>query len=105
MDPLMVVFTTVANEEQAEQLAAAAVLANLAACVQAEAIQSTYRWHGQLERQQEIRLLFETTRAAYPQLEQLILAQPPYELPAIIALEACEASAAFADWVSTTCRS
>ena len=105
MDQLMLVLTTVATEEQAEQLATAAVLANLAACVQTEAIQSTYRWQGQLERQQEFRLLFKTIRAAYPQLEQLIQASHPYELPAIIALEAGEASAGFADWVSATCRS
>jgi periplasmic divalent cation tolerance protein len=104
MHQLLVVFTTVANDEQADQLAAAAVEANLAACVQTEAIRSTYRWQGQLEREQEIRLLFKTTRAAYPQLEKLILALHPYELPAIVALDVCEASAPFADWVTTACQ-
>ena len=104
MDQLIVVFTTVANDEQADQLAAAAVEAHLAACVQAGAIRSTYHWQGQLEREQEIRLLFKTTRAAYPQLEALILALHPYELPAIVALEACEASAPFAEWVTTACQ-
>jgi periplasmic divalent cation tolerance protein len=104
MHQLMIVFTTVANDGQANQLATAAVQANLAACVQTEMIRSTYRWQGQLEREQEIRLLFKTTRAAYPQLEALILSLHPYELPAFVALEVCEASAGFADWVTTACQ-
>jgi periplasmic divalent cation tolerance protein len=50
MTELIVVYTTVVNEEQAELLKSAAIESNLAACVQSETIRSTYRWQGKIER-------------------------------------------------------
>ena len=44
---LMVVTTTVASADDAQRLAAQAVQARLAACVQVEAITSHYVWQGQ----------------------------------------------------------
>jgi periplasmic divalent cation tolerance protein len=71
MTKLIAIYTTVATEEQAQLLTSAAIESNLAACVQSEPIRSTYRWQGQIERQDEIRLLLKTTRTAYPKLEKL----------------------------------
>jgi periplasmic divalent cation tolerance protein len=97
---LLAVFTTVANAEQADTLARAAVERRLAACVQAEAIHSTYRWQGTVASEPEVRLMFKTSRALYPALEALLQEMHPYELPAIFALPAAEASAAYAAWVN-----
>ena len=96
---LIAVYTTVADELQAELLATAAIESQLAACVQAEKISSTYRWQGQLEQAAEIRLLLKTTRRAYPRLQQLLLELHPYELPAIFAIPLCEAAPAYCQWV------
>lgn len=52
---LVAVFTTVASQEQADALARAAVERHLAACVQTEAIRSTYRWQGAIECEAEVR--------------------------------------------------
>ena len=104
MTDLIAVYTTVANGEQAQLLASAAIESNLAACVQSESICSTYRWQGQIERQAEIRLLLKTTRKAYPKLEKLLLELHPYELPAIITLPVWDASNAYAQWVQTRCQ-
>ena len=57
MTDLIAVYTTVANDQQAQRLASAAIQSSLAACVQTEAIRSTYRWQGQVECQEEIRVL------------------------------------------------
>jgi len=96
---LIAVYTTVADERQAELLANAAIESQLAACVQAEKISSTYRWQGQLEQAAEIRLLLKTTRRAYPRLQQLLLELHPYELPAIFAMPVWEAAPAYRQWV------
>ena len=98
MTDLIAVYTTVANEEQAQLLASAAIENNLTACVQSEPIRSTYRWQGQIEQQKEIRLLLKTTRTAYPKLEKLLLELHPYELPAIFAVPVCDASGTYAKW-------
>jgi periplasmic divalent cation tolerance protein len=92
---LLAVFTTVANQEQADTLARAAVEQSLAACVQTEAIRSTYRWQGEIE----VRLMFKTTRRSYPDLEAMLRELHPYELPAIFAVPVAEADAAYAAWV------
>jgi periplasmic divalent cation tolerance protein len=96
---LIAVYTTVADERQAELLAKAVIESQLAACVQAEKISSTYRWQGRLEQATEIRLLLKTTRRAYPLLQQLLLELHPYELPAIFAMPLWEAAPAYRQWV------
>ncbi len=96
---LLAVFTTVATQEQADALARTAVEGRLAACVQTEAIRSTYHWQGAIECEAEVRLMFKTSRALYPALEAALRAQHPYELPAIFALPVLEASADYTAWV------
>ena len=102
MTDLIAVYTTVSNGEQAKLLVSAAIESNLAACVQSEPIRSTYRWQGQIERQDEIRLLFKTTRPAYPKQEKLLLELHPYEPPAIFAVPVCDASIAYNKWERST---
>lgn len=96
---LLAVFTTVATQEQADDLARAAVEQRLAACVQTEAIRSTYRWQGAVACEAEIRLMFKTTRAHYAALEALLRERHPYELPAIFALPVIAGTAEYAAWV------
>jgi len=96
---LLAVFTTVATQEQADALARAAVEQRLAACVQTEAIRSTYRWQGAIECEAEVRLMFKTDRSHGPALEALLRGLHPYELPAIFALPVVGATAEYAAWV------
>ena len=103
MTDLIAVYTTVANDQQAQRLASAATQSNLAACVQTEPIRSTYRWQGQVECQEEIRVLFKTTRTAYRKLEELLVELHPYELPAIFCVPVWDASAAYTQWVQSSC--
>ncbi|MFT7772285.1 divalent-cation tolerance protein CutA [Roseateles sp.] len=96
---MLAVFTTVADQAQADALALAAVEQRLAACVQTESIGSTYRWRDEVVRENEVRLVFKTTRTRYPALEALLRAKHPYELPAIYALPVVCASAGYEAWV------
>lgn len=96
---LLAVYTTVANHADAARLAEAAVSENLAACVQAEEISSTYRWQGAVQHAPEVRLLFKTTRERCDALIARIEELHPYELPAIFALETALATNDYENWV------
>lgn len=98
-DRLLAVTTTVATMDDARRLADMLVARRLAACVQLEAIESTYVWHGAVQREPEVRLLGKTTAARYAALQAALLAEHPYELPAVYAVTVTDASVAYAAWV------
>ncbi|RZS35763.1 divalent-cation tolerance protein CutA [Corticibacter populi] len=96
----LTVLTTVATQADAERLASGAIAQRLAACAQFEPIQSCYVWQGGVVQEGEYRLLFKTSDAGYAALQTWLLAQHPYELPAIYALATQYAHAPFAAWVA-----
>lgn len=101
MTGLWAVFTTVGDREDADLLAAAAVQARLAACVQIEALTSHYVWDGALRRDAEWRLLFKTVAERRTALQELIAERHPYELPALWAVRIDDASVDYAAWVAS----
>ena len=101
---LFVVFTTVGTPEDARRLSNGAVNNGLAACVQIEAIESVYTWKNQIENDKELRLLFKTTHERYSDFERFILANHPYELPALYAVEITNATDSYAQWVVANTR-
>lgn len=94
------VVTTVGSREQAQALARTLVHLRLAACVQIEAIDSIYRWQGEVLEDGEFRLLCKTQPAQYAQLEAAIRQHHPYQLPAIHAIATVAADPAYAAWVA-----
>lgn len=99
--PVVLVLTTVPDEESAEKLAQGALDARLAACVtELGKVRSRYRWKGAVETAQEIQLLFKTTVARALELERYIAAHHPYETPELLAWQA-NASNAYGQWVDT----
>lgn len=99
----LLVLTTVGKRVDADRLARSMVEQRLAACVHIEAIDSVYRWDGQLQQEAELRLLLKTTDATYPALEAALRREHPYTLPAIVALACARAEPEFAVWVAQEC--
>ena len=97
---LIVVTTTVAEQDDAHRIARALVGQRLAACVQVSAITSCYRWDGEVCESPEFRLAMKTRRSLYPAVEQALRALHPYALPAIHAVPVCAAHGPYADWVA-----
>ena len=97
---LSAVTTTVGTAEDARRLAQAVLELRLAACVQIEAIDSIYRWQGEVLEDGEFRLLCKTQPAQYAQLEAAIRQHHPYQLPAIHAIATVAADPAYAAWVA-----
>lgn len=92
--------TTVPDAAVAQKLATDALAGRLCACVtQLGSVQSSYHWQGAVETAQEIQLLFKTSLARAPELEQYIPAHHPYDTPEILSWQAT-ASAAFGQWIT-----
>ncbi len=99
MTPIAVV-TIVATREDADRLAESVVGGRLAACAQIEPVESCYFWDGALRRATELRVLFKTTAERYDTVERAILAQHPYELPAVHAVAIDRIHAPYAAWIA-----
>ncbi|MGE5452236.1 MAG: divalent-cation tolerance protein CutA [Acidobacteriota bacterium] len=99
---LLAVYTTVGSAAEAQVLARALVERRLAACAQITAIESVYRWEGEVQQSPEWRILFKTTAHQYPALEAAIRELHTYDLPAIYALAFERAEAGFASWVEAS---
>jgi periplasmic divalent cation tolerance protein len=104
MAALMIVLTTMPDDDRAESLARALVTERLAACVHVQAaMTSVYEWQGQIEVQPERQIVIKTTEDRLPDLEQRLRALHPYELPELVTLEA-SASAEYSAWVEARTR-
>lgn len=95
----IVVSVAVGGAELAEAIARRLIERRLAACVQAHAITSTYRWQGAVERGEEIMLTIKTRAALFPALREQVLALHDYEVPEIVALPVVEGLGAYLDWI------
>ncbi|MGL5719964.1 MAG: divalent-cation tolerance protein CutA [Alphaproteobacteria bacterium] len=95
----IVLYTTVSTEQEASQLAESAILNKLAVCVNIIPNgKSIYLWEGNAEHAHEHYMLFKTTKNLIDKLEKFILANHPYQLPAIFKFNA-ECSEKFMDYM------
>jgi periplasmic divalent cation tolerance protein len=105
MSELILILTTVPDDERADALARALVDERLAACVNVHGpMASTYRWKGAVERDAERQLVIKTTRARLADLEVRLRGLHPYELPEFVVLSA-NASDGYGAWVHDETRS
>lgn len=98
---LLVAWTTVSSRDDAEKLASAVVVQNLAACVQIDGpIASHYRWQGQAERTEEFRLCFKFLPAQLASLEIFIRDHHPYDTPEWIVVPATAVGEKYLSWAT-----
>jgi periplasmic divalent cation tolerance protein len=99
-DTVLLCYCTCPNADSAQHLAHALVGEALAACVShIPAVQSTYRWRGEVTTDSEELLLIKTTAARFEALKERVLALHPYELPELIAVPVVAGHVAYLDWV------
>ena len=98
---LTLVLTTVGTHENALRVARTLVEERLCACAQLQVIESVFRWKGEVVDEPEYRLLLKTTTAASDALAARLAELHPYELPAVVRINADAFSAGFSDWVQS----
>lgn len=105
MNDLILILTTMPDDDRARTLARALVDEGLAACVNVHGpMTSIYRWKGAVEEEPERQLVIKTARARLPDIEARLRALHPYDVPELIVLNA-QASATYGAWVIDVSRS
>jgi periplasmic divalent cation tolerance protein len=100
MSDLIVILTTMPDDDRARELARTLVEERLAACVNVHSSMiSTYRWKDTVEIEPERQIVIKTTRARLAAIETRLRALHPYELPEFVVIDA-SASAAYDRWVN-----
>lgn len=91
--------TTVANQEQAEQIAQIVLKQKLVACVQYEHIVSQYVWQDEICCDNEVRVVMKTARHHYAAIEKIIRQHHSYECPQIIMQAIARGSREYLRWL------
>jgi len=100
MSNVVVVLSTVPDDQSAETIARALVDEKLAACVNVlPPMLSIYRWKGAVERETERQIVMKTTSERVAALEKRLAELHSYELPEFIVLHAGGGSEAYLEWV------
>ena len=101
MNQVIEVTTTCSCQESASKLADLLVEARLAACVQISgAIESVYRWEGQVQRATEWHCTIKSTPRVTTQLLEFIQLHHDYDVPQLL-VTLVEASESYARWVES----
>lgn len=87
-----------APESAADDIAERLLSDRLAACVNAVDCRSTYRWEGEIVRDEEVILLAKTTDERYEEVEATVRELHPYDVPCIEWFDESDVSAAFGEW-------
>jgi len=99
-ESILLVYCTVANQDEAKTIARTLVEKSLAACCNIiPAVNSIYCWKEEVEEANESLMLIKTTQKKYEQLEKEIKMIHSYSVPEIIATKLETGSSAYIDWI------
>ncbi|HEV2618443.1 MAG TPA: divalent-cation tolerance protein CutA [Acidobacteriaceae bacterium] len=98
----VIVLTTVGTKQFAADLAHSVVQARLAACVHIQAVQSVYRWQGEIRSEPEWQLAIKTSVSRYLELERHIRAHHSYETPEIVGVPIVRGSQEYLTWLAAS---
>jgi periplasmic divalent cation tolerance protein len=97
---IVICLVSAPSQEVGAQLAKSIVDKRLAACVNIiPALQSVYRWKGEVTLDEEVLLLIKTTPEQVKALESAVVAEHPYEVPEFVVLGSQSVSALYSKWV------
>lgn len=97
--PYGLMLTTVGSREAAVTLAKVLVEERLAACVNTFAIESVYRWQGEVQQDAEWQLIIKTSLALQPAIEARLKELHSYELPELLVISVQDGSEAYLSWL------
>lgn len=96
----VVVLCTFGSREDARRIGSAVVEARLAACVNIlPAVESIYRWKGEIEGAEETMTLMKTSEESFPALRDRIKQMHSYETPEIVALPIVSGLEDYLGWI------
>ena len=95
----LLVLVTAPELRTARRLARAALERRLVACANlVPGLESHYWWQGKLEKSPEVLVIFKSTAPLIRELEQIILANHPYDTPEFVVVPVRSASERYLAW-------
>ena len=102
MTDKIVVYGTCSGAEEAKKLAQHLVEKRLAACVNVfPAVESFYRWKGEVQRDKEVFLVIKSSRGLFERLRAEWERLHSYEAPEMIALPIVDGAPSYLNWMET----
>lgn len=99
-DGIAVALVTAPSQEVAESLVRTVVEERLAACGNiVPGLVSIYRWQGEVQRDQEVLIVFKTPAGATGRLMERVRQLHPYDVPEVVVLQVADVLPAYAAWV------
>lgn len=100
-DSPLLVFTTLANESDAQSLVHHLVTQRLAACgTIIGRVRSVYRWKGKMANEEESFVILKSRRSRWEALRAELQRKHPYEVPELIAVPASDGLPAYLRWIA-----
>lgn len=101
MNNFLLVLCNTPDKETAHKLAKLLLAEKLCACINIlPQVESLYIWNDELKETTEVTMLIKTTKASYPELENTMKMNHPYEIPEIIALDITHGLAEYLSWIN-----
>ncbi|ALG68186.1 divalent-cation tolerance protein CutA [Beggiatoa leptomitoformis] len=97
----VVLLNTCPSLDIAQTIAKTLVEEHLVACVSIlPALQSVYLWEGTVQQEMEVLLMMKTRRLLYAQIEQVLQALHPYEIPELIMIPVVAGLPSYLQWIN-----
>jgi periplasmic divalent cation tolerance protein len=101
----VLVFTTLPGDADVAAFARTLVTERLAACVNVlPAMESIYRWEGQVDMESERQLILKTTRARTAALWERVRELHPYEVPEFVVVPILDGNEEYLRWIAASTR-
>ena len=97
---LVLVMVTFHDDDSAKSMIEKVLEQRLAACILHMEVNSSYIWKNQNQQEQEVLALFKTNQTNFEQLEQYISTHHPYDVPAILKIDA-SANQDYQNWIDS----
>ena len=95
---LVLVMVTFPDNDSAKSMIEKVLEQRLAACILDMKVNSSYIWEHQNQQEREVLVLFKTNQTNFEQLEQYISSNHPYDVPAILKIDA-SANQDYQKWI------
>ncbi len=96
-----IVYTTVASQEDAQNVAKELIQRKLIACANAFKMRSTYCWEGEITSEKEVAVLLKTKKALVDDVIDVLTEIHPYELPCALELPIKNGSRPYLNWIDS----
>ena len=101
-----IALSTAPNEEVARTLVRTLVEERIVACGNiVPGVNSIYRWQGAVSEEPEVLIVFKTSAAAWPRLQERLPELHPYETPELLLVSVADGLAPYLQWVTDSTES